>query len=332
MSAITSLDFPLFVKWYITSRCNLRCKHCYLTDYTQKGELEKILEIIDYLGAKKIMSVVLIGGEPLIRDDLEIIITRLTAYGIKVTIATNATLVSEQRAISLMESGAKHFQVSLEGHSPELSDPMRGGNGTFNKILDGTRLLKKYGANVTFAITITAKNYHLLHEYVEFAATTQIDELKLNAFVPIGTGALLQKAYFLNSAICQQVAEEIFLLKKSYPSLKINSGAFIKPIKYYNNSDNAASVGCGAGTTSIIINSDFSLSACDMLVEEHRTAGHITSPESIAAFWKEDIVFKQWRGEAEKDEKTATIRTFKDVHKHGCHAAFQAYRRNIFKP
>jgi len=329
MVKIVSLEFPLFVKWYITSRCNLRCKHCYLTDYTEKGSLHKILEIADYLGYRRVANVVLLGGEPLTRDDLEIIVARLRSYGIGIKIATNGILATSTRAERLVQHGARNFQVSLEGHSPELSDPTRG-DGTFEKIIAGVKALKDAGAYVSFALTITAKNHHLVEEFVEFSSATKIDELKFNAFVPIGTGALLQRDHFLNREIAKEVAERILVARKNYPNLKINPGAFVSRVTFHRQPQESSSVGCGAGTTSLIINSDFTLSACDMLIEEHRTIQSIQDPQSIAEIWHTDPVFQQWRGNGNKEDRTATIRSFMNVHQEGCHAAFNAYRKNIF--
>lgn len=72
---VTWVRFPLLVKWYTTNRCNLKCKHYYLTDYTKQAPFEKALSLVDYFAAKKIHSINFLGGEPLEREDLEIIIS-----------------------------------------------------------------------------------------------------------------------------------------------------------------------------------------------------------------------------------------------------------------
>jgi MoaA/NifB/PqqE/SkfB family radical SAM enzyme len=94
---IASMGFPLFVKWYITQRCNLRCTHCYLTDYTKSPSLEDVLPIVDFLGSKKVVSIVLIGGEPLARLDLVEIVGRISLNNIQTKIATNARSLTGQK-------------------------------------------------------------------------------------------------------------------------------------------------------------------------------------------------------------------------------------------
>lgn len=65
------INFPLIIKWNITSRCNLRCRHCFLSSYVQEPDLMKLNQIIEGLGRKKVAAVCLTGDEPLLRNDLE---------------------------------------------------------------------------------------------------------------------------------------------------------------------------------------------------------------------------------------------------------------------
>jgi MoaA/NifB/PqqE/SkfB family radical SAM enzyme len=155
------LGFPLFAKWYITSKCNLRCTHCYLTDYTEQAELEKILSIVDYLGKKGLHSICLLGGEPLVRNDLEIIVERIASHKMGIKIATNGILATAARSQALVNAGANNFQVSVEGHLAELNDSIRG-EGTFSKILNGIAELTSAGAHVSLAITLNKKNHQYL--------------------------------------------------------------------------------------------------------------------------------------------------------------------------
>ena len=35
------------IQWHITGRCNLRCKHCYMTEYNKDLEVDDLIEIFD---------------------------------------------------------------------------------------------------------------------------------------------------------------------------------------------------------------------------------------------------------------------------------------------
>jgi MoaA/NifB/PqqE/SkfB family radical SAM enzyme len=330
MRPIINLDFPLFIKWYITSRCNLRCSHCYLKDYRQTASLDRILPIIDFLGNNGVQGVVLIGGEPLTRPDLEQIVEHLTQYGINVKIATNALLATPERAQTLVASGATRFQVSVEGASAQDNDPIRG-KGTFVQILQGARNLQAAGASVALAVTVTRQNYRGIPEIFRMTDELRLKRIKFNAFIPIGTGSCLVQGHALTPAISAEVSGVIAAESKRFPDITVEAGAFHQIIEFQSpDKKTGPTLGCGAGTSSLIINSDFTLSACDMLVEQDRTSKEIENPADIGVFWREHQLFKKWRGQLRPDESLDAA-SFSDVHQHGCHVAYRAYGENIFR-
>ncbi|KGC05978.1 radical SAM superfamily protein [Burkholderia multivorans] len=329
MKKIEAMDFPLFVKWYITQRCNLRCTHCYLTDYQRSPEFEELVPIIDYLGERGVFGIVLIGGEPVARHDLAEIVERITLRGMRSKIATNATLIDTEKARELVSAGGVQYQVSLESPVAEDNDAIRGSK-TFARALRGIRALVDAGAQVHLAFTLTGVNYRQLESMFELAAAMGVAGIKLNAFIPIGTGRLLARQHFLSPDACREIADAIVHHSSRFPGLHVEGGAFVKRIRMSPARPSPdATFGCGAGTTSMIINSDLTVSACDMLVEEDRTERAIRSPADIDAMWRADPLFRRWRGQSQ-GERTRTIRSFDDVHQHGCHVAFNAYSRNLF--
>jgi MoaA/NifB/PqqE/SkfB family radical SAM enzyme len=329
MKKIASMGFPLFVKWYITQRCNLRCTHCYLTDYSKSPPLQEVLPIVDYLGSKKVVSIVLIGGEPLARSDLVDIVRRISLNNIRTKIATNATLADLAKATALVEAGARTYQVSLEGATAEANDLVRG-KGTFTQATAGIRALVAAGADVSIAFTLTGLNSREVGSMFELASRLSATGIKLNAFIPMGTGRLLARSHFLSPSTCNQIADDILACSARFPNLEVEAGAFVKKISMpTNRASSDSTFGCGAGTTSMIINSDLTLSACDMLVEEDRTSQPIGSPGRIGDLWQDDPLFRRWRGHKDV-RRTPTIKSFDGVHQHGCHVAFNAYRANIF--
>ncbi|WP_126228710.1 radical SAM protein [Burkholderia ambifaria] len=329
MKKIETMDFPLFVKWYITQRCNLRCTHCYLTDYQRSPEFHEIVPIIDYLGSRGVFGIVLIGGEPVARNDLAEILKRITAHGMRSKIATNATLIDAEKARELVDAGGTQYQVSLESPMAEENDAIRG-PGTFARVVRGIRALVEADAHVHLAFTLTGVNYRRLESMFELAAALGVAGIKLNAFIPIGTGRLLARQHFLSPDVCREIADAIVHYTSRFKGLEVEAGAFVKRIRLApHRSSPDATFGCGAGTTSMIINSDLTVSACDMLVEEDRTERAIRSPADIDAMWRGDPLFRRWRGQGQ-GEHTRTIRSFDDVHQHGCHVAFNAYSRNLF--
>ncbi|PHD57115.1 A0A073K2N4 (Uncharacterized protein) [Bacillus mycoides] len=320
------LDFPLSIKWYITGKCNLRCKHCYLTDYTIESPFDQVIQFVDYFSQKGVYGIAFLGGEPLVRKDLEDVLTRVSQHNMRSKIATNGTLITKERARSLVASGCKQYQISLEGHSPELSDPVRG-RATFEKAITGVQNLKEQDAWASFGVTITKQNASYIREIHQLAREVGVDQLKIGGFVPIGTGKEHTEEYNLTREIVLEVRRELIELQSKYPKLQIDS-KFLPPKNSGCTSD--CTFGCGAGTTSLVLNSDLTLSACDMLVEEDRTKIKINSPKEIEYLWNNHPLFNKWRGLA-PNETTQSINSFAQVHQEGCHVAYSAYEDNLFR-
>ena len=329
MKTIQSLSFPLFVKWYITQRCNIRCSHCYLTDYKKSPDLDRILDVIDFLGRKHTAGITLLGGEPLTRPDLPVIVDKISLHDIDLKIATNAMLVTAPTARRLADAGASRYQVSMEGSTMSSNDAIRG-RGAFERALAGIRILTDVGAEITLAFTLNGKNYSQIDSMFELAAILGVKTLKFNAFIPIGTGKSLHQDYFLSASACRIIESDISRCTMEYPQIKVDAKAFDRESKKCSCVDKSKTFGCGAGTTSIVINSDFTLSACDMLTESDRTSNPIQSPNDIERFWQADELFQRWRGKV-RSKEIHTIKFFTDVHQRGCHVAFNSYQANIFE-
>ena len=104
---------PHIVAWNLTKRCNLACAHCYISAgswHAQETELptEECMRILnEVLDLNPSPMLILTGGEPLLRDDLEAIAEKASSRGATVVIGTNGTGLTEARIDSLMDSGVK---------------------------------------------------------------------------------------------------------------------------------------------------------------------------------------------------------------------------------
>ncbi len=85
----------------LTRRCNLACDHCYMDAETRleggKGELttDEVRGLLDEISARSNETmVVLTGGEPLLRKDLEMLIRHGTDLGLAMVVGTNGVLLN----------------------------------------------------------------------------------------------------------------------------------------------------------------------------------------------------------------------------------------------
>ncbi|WP_183540017.1 radical SAM protein [Lactovum miscens] len=84
------LKNPIDVKWFITSRCNLRCKFCYLEDYVGHDlSFDEVSNILKIIKEKEIVQVSLLGGEPAESKYFDCILNKLEKSKIYYSFSTD---------------------------------------------------------------------------------------------------------------------------------------------------------------------------------------------------------------------------------------------------
>lgn len=141
---------PIMVEFQMTKVCNLKCSYCYarLEDLRQTDEitLQQIKEIIDELYDMGTRVIRILGGEPLIRDDIGLVIKYIKDKNMFIDLSTNGTLLSkkinEVKELRMLDI----LSISIDGNR-ESNDIVRG-EGSYNKILEGIKVAKDNGLPV----------------------------------------------------------------------------------------------------------------------------------------------------------------------------------------
>ncbi len=133
----------------VTDRCNFRCVYCMPKSVFNKDykflpksdlltfeEIERMVQASAELGVTKIR---LTGGEPLVRRDLEQLISKVrNVPGITdVSMTTNASLLTRDRARSLRDAGLQRLNVSLDAMDDETFMRVNDVDVTVQTVLDG---------------------------------------------------------------------------------------------------------------------------------------------------------------------------------------------------
>src|SRR3989344_2185253 len=176
----------------ITNRCNFRCTHCAfdsgildLPELTL-SELERILRETKDIGGQKFD---ITGGEPLVREDVEEIITMGKSLGYKTELVTNGSLLTEQKLRKFKQLGLDGIAISLDGSTPEIYNRIRRKDEkTFYKVVENIRASKKIGFYTKINTTVFACNLEDIPNITELALSLGADELGLYYFTPIGRG------------------------------------------------------------------------------------------------------------------------------------------------
>lgn len=116
--------------FYVTLRCNLKCKLCaawapyYETPWHPTTEelcsqIDRFFEVVDHFGHFS-----LTGGEPLLRNDLGVIVRRLSKYAKRIDsleLFTNGTILPDDDMISAFKEYSGNAKFVIDNYGSELS-------------------------------------------------------------------------------------------------------------------------------------------------------------------------------------------------------------------
>jgi len=181
---------PFQVVWDVTYVCNLKCKHCYSTAGKRlEDELttDEAFEAIDKFDRFGVTSIAFSGGEPLVRKDFFELTKYADEKGIYVAVATNGTLITEEMAEKMKNSGIKYVQISLDGLRDTHSS-FRGIDGVFDKTVRGIKNCVKEGFFVNVSMVVTRYNYHEVEDVIKLCEELGVDWFMHYNFIPTGRG------------------------------------------------------------------------------------------------------------------------------------------------
>ena len=168
------------VVYNCTSRCNLRCLHCYSSSQSNCFDDE-----LDTSQAKRFLSqltdvncpvVLFSGGEPLLRQDLFELLEEAKRLGLRTVLSTNGTLVDSASADKLAEVGVKYVGISIDGQE-QFHDKFRQVQGCFKSAVAGIENCQKADIKTGLRFTITKENAAQIPAVFDIAASLNIRRL-----------------------------------------------------------------------------------------------------------------------------------------------------------
>jgi len=210
---------PHVVAWNLTRRCNLECSHCYISAgswQTSAGELstEECHRVLDdVLAVNPSVLLILSGGEPLVRDDLEQIAEHASSAGATVVVGTNGTGLTHARIDSLKAAGVRGVAVSVDSLDPTYHDRFRHGSGALAATLAAVDRLAEHELDFIVQTSLTRGNRGELSDLVAWAAEKGAVSFNLYFLVPTGRGEGMRG---LTPAENEEVLAELLELEQEY--------------------------------------------------------------------------------------------------------------------
>jgi MoaA/NifB/PqqE/SkfB family radical SAM enzyme len=147
---------------YTNYDCNLRCSYCVAKSSPNAPRrsigLNNARQLVDEAVALGFDHVFFTGGEPFLLPDIFAMLAHSAAQ-VRTSVLTNAMLIRGPRLDKLraIQHPNLIIQVSLDGGKAEHHDAYRG-KGTWDKTVEGIRLLQSAGFDVRLSTTETPAN------------------------------------------------------------------------------------------------------------------------------------------------------------------------------
>ena len=185
-------DALRIIFWETTAVCNLSCQHCRVLpeEDARVGELttDEATRFLDDLSQHFSPLLILSGGEPLCRPDIFEIASYATGKGLAAALATNGTLVTEDVAERIRDSGIRRVSISLDGPNADVHDVFRGLPGSFDAAVAGLKRIQVVGVSTQINTTVTRHNVDFLPETLQLALDLGVDAFHIFCLVPVGCG------------------------------------------------------------------------------------------------------------------------------------------------
>ncbi|HWF99298.1 MAG TPA: pyrroloquinoline quinone biosynthesis protein PqqE [Steroidobacteraceae bacterium] len=163
---------PLWLLLELTYRCPLHCVFCYNpTDFSTVGrELETAewLRVLQEARALGSVQLGLSGGEPLVREDLEVIVAAAHRLGFYINLITSGVGLTEARLGALKEGGLDHIQLSFQDSTRQMNDFLSS-TRTFELKSRAAALIKQYRYPMVLNVVLHRLNIDHVEEILGMA-------------------------------------------------------------------------------------------------------------------------------------------------------------------
>jgi radical SAM protein with 4Fe4S-binding SPASM domain len=275
---------PIYVHWLSTYECNFRCLHCEADAGARRGvtlETGHILRAVKDMGGMGVRTLIITGGEPLLRGDIFEVFDAAKTAGIpNLSLATNGFLVQDFRD-ELKSAGLSTVHVSIDGPA-ETNDRTRGKRDASRRAWQALAFFKKIGVRNRVLNTLVHRGN--IQELNRFAATVfDSPATAWNIQVP------LMKGRASRHTVMHLTDEDYavlfgFMLEagKRFPVQMAETASFLGPL---DRRLRPQPFFCGAGIETCSIMPDGDVLGCHVLYDNAYSEGNIKEV-SLRAIWE----------------------------------------------
>jgi radical SAM protein with 4Fe4S-binding SPASM domain len=261
--------------------------------------------IIDDISGYAKPVIVLSGGEPLLRKDVFEIAAYGTSRELRMCLATNGTLVTDDICTKIKESGIRIVSLSLDGSTDVIHDDFRKQKGAFAGTINAARLFREHGIEFIINSSFTKRNQEDIPKVYKLAKELGATAWYMFMIVPTGRGEDI-----MNELISKEDYDEI--LEWHYFMEKEEKDMLVRPTcapHYYRvvlqkskeegekfkrrslKFSTGGGKGCIAGQLIALIDVDGNVLPCSYFP---KSAGNVLQ-KPFKEIWEESELFREMR-------------------------------------
>jgi len=295
---IQNKNIPNLLSFAVNDACDAACQHCSfftgVDDASREiltlNQCRRVIKQAQQLGVSVIN---LVGGEPLLRQDLPQIIQSVNKEQSTTVLFTNGSRLLE-RAAELKKAGLDSVYISIDAANAEQHDRFRDKPGLFNQAVNGIDKIKSLGLSTGISCSITPEAFHSreLDRIIELGRQIGIHEVLI--FDALPTGRYKHRTDLVDNP---DWIEEMISSLTPY-----NQDSAYPGVVAFAYMTSHRSVGCSCGTSYLYVSPYGDVMSCDF---NHVSFGNILETP-LYRIWDEmtshpDFAQAKWGGCKVKD-------------------------------
>ena len=247
-----------FIFFGITSKCPLRCEHCFEWDNLNKSEtfsLDELKSVVAKFQAEGIAQFHLSGGEPMIRiKDLLCLISESRDIS-EFYVLTSGFNFTAAHAASLKAAGLTGVVISLDHFEPEKHNAFRGFRNSFTDVINTAQYAHEQNLIIVLSLCATKSfiSKQNLMKYADLAKSLNVQFIQI--LEPKATG------HYEGKDVCLDESHFI-MLEEFYHELNFGSDYKNYPVIVYHGYHQRRSGCLSGGNRSLYIDSAGFINAC----------------------------------------------------------------------
>jgi len=269
-----------YLFWECTLRCNISCVHCGSDCHHDAAvkdmpfqDFLKVTEQVKSVYNPHNVMIVITGGEPLMRKDLEECGKALYQQGFPWGFVTNGYALTEERFKNLLSSGLRSMTISLDGFE-ENHNWLRGNSHSFEKAVNAIKLATGAGNDFVFDVAscVNQRNFSELPALKSFLIGLGLKKWRIFTICPIGRAKDNAELHLSNTQFCSMLDFIKENRKEGLIDCSFGCDGFLGD---YESEVRDGFFFCRAGVNVASILADGSICACPNIDRKSFTQGNI---------------------------------------------------------